>query len=298
MKWKGLIMAGGTGSRLFPVTRVMNKHLLPVYDKPMIYYPLTTLMLAGIRDFVIVSDPHHLPQFQHLLGDGTQWGISITYAKQERPAGIVDGFRAAEDQVRGFHVALMLGDNILYGSGLPRMLSYAVKENSGATVFSVEVAYPTSFGIVELGSDGKPIGLVEKPAQPTSRLAVIGLYLYSPDILEIAAKIRPSSRGELEITDVNRAYLDVGRLTVRSLGRGIAWLDGGTTQNLFEASLFVQVIEQRTGLKIACPEEIAWRYGIIDRQRFRRLAEATPQSDYRNYLLKILETSPLYSDDA
>ena len=262
----------------------------------MIYYPLTTLMLAGIRDFIIVSDPHHLPLFQDLLGDGTQWGISISYEKQERPAGIVDGFRAAEDHLRGFHVALMLGDNILYGSGLPRMLSHAVKENSGATVFSVEVAHPTAFGIVELGSDGRPVSLIEKPAQPASRLAVIGLYLYSPDVLAIAAKITPSSRGELEITDVNRAYLDGGRLTVRSLGRGIAWLDGGTSQNLFEASLFVQVIEQRTGLKIACPEEIAWRYGIIDRQRFRQLAEATPESDYRNYLLRILETSPFHGD--
>jgi len=297
MKWKGVILAGGTGSRLFPLTHVINKHLLPVYDKPMIYYPLTTLMLAGIRNIVIVSGRESLAQFETLLGDGAQWGISITYKAQERPAGIVDGLRAAGDELSGFHVALMLGDNIVYGSGLPGTLLYALEKHSGATVFSVEVADPSAFGIVELDAVGKPVDLVEKPTAPTSRLAVVGLYLYGPDVLEVAAKIKASARGELEITDLNRAYLAEGRLSVRSLGRGIAWLDGGTTGNLFAASLFVQVMEQRTGLKIACPEEIAWRYGIIDRGHLQRLVEVMPHSDYRNYLVKLLEVSPFHRDD-
>jgi glucose-1-phosphate thymidylyltransferase len=297
MNWKGLILAGGSGSRLFPSTKNINKHLLPVYDKPMIYYPLTTMMLAGIRNIVIVSDPLSLPLFRALIGDGSQWGLSVVYRPQDRPAGIADGFRVAADELRGSHVALMLGDNILHGSGLPKFLRYAMERTTGATVLCVEVANPSAYGIVELDSAGMPTRIVEKPINPTSRLAVIGLYFYAPDVLDIAAMVKPSARGELEISDVNSIYLERKRLKALPLGRGFAWLVGGTTGNLFEAGQYVRVMEERTGLKIACPEEIAWRYGLIDRGRARGLAEQMPESDYRRYLLQALETSAFDRND-
>jgi glucose-1-phosphate thymidylyltransferase len=251
------------------------------------------MMLAGIRDIVIVSDPAALPQFRTLIGDGSQWGVNVEYCAQERPAGIADGFRVAADALRGSNIALMLGDNILYGSGLPHFLRDGMAKNPGATVFCAEVADPSSFGIVEFDAAGKPVSLVEKPAKPKSRLAVIGLYFYTPDVIDVAAGIRPSARGELEITDVNAEYLKQGRLAAIPFGRGYAWLDGGTTENLFEAAQFVRVMEERTGMKISCPEEIAWRYKLITRDKAAALAEAMPASEYKRYLLRTLEESPL-----
>jgi glucose-1-phosphate thymidylyltransferase len=283
-EWKGLILAGGTGSRLHPLTQTINKHLLPIYDKPMIYYPLTTLMFAGLREFVLVTTPVAVPGFEALLGDGSRWGISIVYRVQERPGGIAEGLRIAREDVDGRSVALVLGDNIFYGSGLGAILSAARQRNSGATVFSYDVANPSAFGIVSLDAQGRPVAIEEKPANPASRSAVTGLYFYGPDVCEIAARLAPSARGELEITDVNRAYLSEGRLRVIPLGRGIAWLDGGTAEDLFEAGQFVKVIEERTGLKISCPEEVALRLGLIDAGAFARLVDGLPQSTYKRYL--------------
>ena len=284
MNWKGLVLAGGTGSRLFPLTHQFNKHLLPVYDKPMIYYPLTTLMLAGRTEFVIVSDPVSLPQFERFLGDGSQWGLSIEYAEQLKPGGIAEGLLVAEEKLRGADIALILGDNIFYGSGLPAVLRKSLSESKGATVFCVDVADPSSFGVVELAPDLRPVRIVEKPKQFISRNAVVGLYLYPADVMGIAANLKPSARGELEITDVNRAYLEQDRLTVRPLGRGVAWLDGGTTDNLFNAAQYVKLIEERMGLKIGCPEEVAWRLGLITREQTESLVGRMPNSSYRAYL--------------
>lgn len=287
--WRGLIVAGGTGSRLTPMTRVINKHLLPVFDKPMIYYPLTTLMLADIRETTIVTTSESIEPFVSLLGDGSQWGLQLRYRVQERPAGIVDGLRIAADDLRGHDLALTLGDNIFFGAGLAATLKASMDGNPGATVFGYEVADPTAFGVLTLDAAGRPVEIEEKPANPKSRLVVTGLYLYAADALELAAQVRPSARGELEITDLNRLYLKQGRLSVRNLGRGVAWLDGGTPDDLYEAGQFVKVIQDRTGLRVACPEEIAYRRGFIDRAAFARLAEKTPPSSYRSYLLRVLE---------
>jgi glucose-1-phosphate thymidylyltransferase len=285
--WKGLIVAGGVGSRLHPMTQAFNKHLLPVYDKPMIYYPLTTLMLGGIRDIVVISTPTALPQFERLLGDGRQWGVTINYLSQERPNGIAEGLRIAAPLIRGCNVAFVLGDNIFFGAGLGGVLSTAAKRNDGASIFVYEVANPGAFGIITLDSNGRPVSIVEKPKEPTSRLAVTGLYLYGPDVVDIATALPPSQRGEFEITDINRAYLDQGRLQVYPLGRGFAWLDGGTPNDLFEASQFIRVMEARTGLKIGCPEEVAYRMGYITLDALETSAHRLPPGDYAAYLLSI-----------
>ena len=290
-KWKGIILAGGSGSRLFPLTHVVNKHLLPIYDKPMIYYPLTTLMLGGLRDFVIISNPEAIGQIRTLLGDGSRWGISIVYRVQERTGGVAECFRIAARDIAGYNVALALGDNIFYGTGLPRLLSQAMSHDAGATIFGYEVADPSGFGVVVLDKTGSAIDLEEKPKTIRSRLAIPGLYFYDERVLAISNEIRPSARGELEITDINRCYLATGDLRVNLLGRGVAWLDGGTHRDLFEASQFVKVIEERTGLKIACPEEVAWRMKFIDQAAFEGLVDPKPTTDYQRYLRSLVDTA-------
>ena len=292
-KWKAIILAGGNGSRLFPLTHVVNKHLLPVYDKPMIYYPLSTLMLGGLRDFIIISGPEALGQISALLADGSRWGISIVYRAQQRAAGIAECFGIAADDIAGCNVALALGDNIFYGAGLPRLLSQAMSFETGATIFGYEVADPSGFGVVVLDKTGRAIDLEEKPKTMRSRLAVPGLYFYDERVAAIARGLRPSARGELEITDVNRHYLEAGDLRVTLFGRGVAWLDGGTHRDLFEASQFVKVIEERTGLKIACPEEIAWRMNFIDQAQFEGLIDPVPTTDYQRYLRTLVDTASL-----
>ncbi len=292
-KWKGIILAGGNGSRLLPLTHVVNKHLLPVYDKPMIYYPLTTLMLGGLRDFVIISSPAALTQISTLLGDGTRWGISITYRPQESAGGIAECFRIAANDIEGCNVALALGDNIFYGYGLPRLLSQAMSHETGATIFGYEVADPSAFGVVVLDEKGRPIDLEEKPKSLRSRLAVPGLYFYDERVVGFSNKLQRSARGELEITDINRHYLSAGDLRVTLFGRGIAWLDGGTHRDLYEASQFIKVIEERTGLKIACPEEVAWRMKFIDHATFESLIDPAPMTDYQRYLRELSDTSSL-----
>ena len=287
--WKGVILAGGTGSRLAPLTAAVNKHLLPVFDKPLIYYPLSALMLADIRETTIVTTPESLVQFEALLSDGSQWGLKLSYRVQSRPEGIAAGLRIVSDDLRGCNVALILGDNIFFGAGLAQTLETSKATNPGATIFAYEVANPSAFGVVTLDAQGLPIAIEEKPADPKSRLAVTGLYIYDAEVLEIAARVRPSKRDELEITDVNRVYLQQGRLRVRNLGRGVAWLDGGTPEDLYEAAQFVKVVQERTGLRVACPEEIAYRRGFIDRAAFARLAELAPTSGYKAYLLRVLE---------
>ena len=283
-KWKGLILAGGTGSRLFPLTHAVNKHLMPVYDKPMIYYPLTTLMLGGIRDFVVVSAPETLPQLKQCLGDGRKWGISLDYVVQDKPRGIAHGFIAAEQQLQGKNVALVLGDNIFYGTGLPLQIRKATEWTQGATIFGYEVVDPKAFGVVTLDGQGNPIALEEKPKDPHSNLAVPGLYFYDPDVIEIAKSLSPSARGELEITDVNRHYLNRGALRVSAMGRGTAWLDGGTHEALFEATQFVKVLSDRTGMQVACPEEIAYRMGYISVEALDDLVPKEPKTNYHRYL--------------
>jgi glucose-1-phosphate thymidylyltransferase len=292
-RWKGIILAGGSGSRLFPLTHAVNKHLLPVYDKPMIYYPLTTLMLGGLQDFIIISSPEALSQLTSLLGNGTRWGITIAYRAQERAGGIAECFRIAAEDISGCNVALALGDNIFYGAGLPRLLSQAMEHESGATIFGYEVADPSELGVVVLDDTGHAVDLEEKPKTIRSRLAVPGLYFYDQRVLAFSNEIRPSARGELEITDVNRRYLAAGDLRVTLFGRGVAWLDGGTHRDLFEASQFVKVIEERTGLKIACPEEVAWRMKFIDQAAFERLIDPRPATDYQRYLRALVDTSSL-----
>jgi len=292
-KWKGIILAGGSGSRLLPLTHAVNKHLLPVYDKPMIYYPLTTLMLGGLRDFIIISGHESLSQIDRLLGDGTRWGITITYRTQERAGGIAECFRIAAKDIAGCNVALVLGDNIFYGAGLPRLLSQAMNHESGATIFGYEVADPSGLGVVVLDKTGRAIDLEEKPKTMRSRLAVPGLYFYDERVVGVANEIRPSVRGELEITDVNRHYLAAGDLRVTLFGRGVAWLDGGTHRDLFEASQFIKVIEERTGLKIACPEEVAWRMKFIDQAAFENLIDPEPKTEYQRYLRSLVDTSSL-----
>lgn len=284
---KGIILAGGTGSRLFPVTTVVSKQLLPVFDKPMIYYPLSTLMLAGIRDILIISTPQDKPLFQRLLGDGSEIGINFSYATQESPRGLADAFIVGREFVGSDSVALVLGDNIFYGHGLPEMLARAATRKSGATIFGYVVNSPEQYGVVELDSDGRARSIEEKPKQPKSNVAVTGLYFYDNSVVNIAAGIKPSARGEIEITDVNNAYLARGDLFVEVLGRGFAWLDTGTHASLVEASHFVQILEQRQGLRIACPEEIALRRGYISLEAFKKVAERTAKSSYGEYLQSV-----------
>jgi glucose-1-phosphate thymidylyltransferase len=284
---KGIILAGGTGSRLYPVTTVVSKQLLPVFDKPMIYYPLSTLMLAGIREILIISTSPDKPLFQRLLGDGSELGLKFFYATQETPRGLADAFIVGRDFVDDDSVALVLGDNIFYGHGLPEMLAKASARMSGATVFGYVVKTPEQYGVVELDTNGRALSIEEKPKQPKSNVAVTGLYFYDNDVLDIAANVRPSGRGEIEITDVNKAYLERGDLFVEVLGRGFAWLDTGTHASLVEASHFVQILEQRQGLHIACPEEIALRQGYISLEAFNRAAEKTSKSSYGEYLRSV-----------
>ncbi len=286
---KGIILAGGSGTRLYPVTTVVSKQLLPVYDKPMIYYPLSTLMLAGIRDILIISTPHDTPHFEELLGDGRSWGLNLQYAVQDEPDGLAQAFIIGKEFIADSSVALVLGDNIFYGHEMSSMFERAASSDQGATVFAYPVTDPERYGVAEFDKEGKVISLEEKPEKPRSRYAVTGLYFYDNNVISYAESISPSERGELEITDVNRCYLDAGTLSVELMGRGSAWLDTGTHDSLLQAATFIETLEKRQGLKVSCPEEIAFRKGYIDKPQLLELAEIMSKNTYGQYLKLVAE---------
>jgi len=286
---KGIILAGGSGTRLYPITKATSKQLVPIYDKPMIYYPVSVLMLAGIKDILLISTPEYVGQFEELLGDGHELGLNIVYAVQEQPRGLADAFIVGADFIGDDSVALVLGDNVFYGAGLSEKLQKAALKTTGATVFGYQVKDPERFGVVEFDNDGKALSIVEKPEQPQSNYAVTGLYFYDNDVVKIAANVKPSARGEIEISDINQAYLDRGDLDVQVMGRGYAWLDTGTHDSLLEASSFIATIQKQQNLKVASLEEIAYRMGYIDIAQLEKLAQPLKKNDYGQYLLRIVD---------
>lgn len=286
---KGIILAGGSGTRLFPMTKGVSKQLLSIYDKPMVYYPLSTLMLAGVRKVLVINTPHEQDMFKRLLGDGSQWGIELQYAVQPSPDGLAQAFLIGKDFIDGDPCSLVLGDNVFYGHGLQGMVMDAASREKGATVFGYRVSDPTAYGVVEFDADGKAIGLEEKPKQPRSNYAVTGLYFYDRDVVDLAASLKPSARGELEITDLNRLYLERGDLRVETMGRGVAWLDTGTPESLLQAAQFIQAVQTRQGLRVACPEEIAFRKGWISAEHLQEVASALSKTEYGQYLLEMVK---------
>jgi glucose-1-phosphate thymidylyltransferase len=289
MNTKGIILAGGSGTRLYPMTQVISKQILPVYDKPMIYYPLTTLMLAGIQDILVISTPQDLPLFRALLGDGSQWGLNLAYAEQPRPEGLAQAFVIGKEFINGGQACLILGDNIFYGQGLPKALQAACQQSDGATIFGYWVKDPERYGVIEFDDQGTVLSIEEKPEAPKSQYAAVGLYFYDENITDIASSIKPSKRGELEITDVNAQYLRNGKLKAELLGRGVAWLDTGTQESMIQAGTFVQTVQERQGLMIACPEEIAYHKGLIDAEQVLRLADPLKKNQYGQYLISLVQ---------